>query len=275
MARIGGSEVDRTSATSGIARPVGLGFLVALLFSTPLLAATPAGRAATTAKSPLYGDPAHPDISGMWDPAPVSAAPTASGTSKEDSSATRLGYGQVGPRLTPAYAARHAKWLQDFKVGKQELDPVTRCLAFGAVRFGTMPVEIIQTPGQVTLNVGVLHDIRRIYVDAGHTAGADPSFNGDSIGHWEGDTLVVETNNVRASTFDRSGVPYSDKITMVERYRLVSPKRLEIESVLTDPEAFLAPYTMKRAYVPMPAGSRFEEYVCENNQDLEPTGATP
>ncbi|MEO6340571.1 MAG: hypothetical protein ABIO39_11065 [Caulobacteraceae bacterium] len=136
-------------------------------------------------------------------------------------------------------------------------------------RFGTMPMEIVQTPGQVTMGLGVLHDIRRIYLDGvGHTVGADPSFNGDSVGRWEGDTLVVETNNVRSGTLDREGIPYSDKLTAVERIRRVSPTRLEIETVLTDPEAFLAPYTMRRAYVPMPPGSRFEEYLCENNKDL-------
>jgi len=146
---------------------------------------------------------------------------------------------------------------------------VTRCLAFGLARFGTMPVEIIQTPGQVTMNLGVLHDIRRIYLDGiGHTIGADPSFNGDSVGHWEGDTLVVETNNVRASTLDRDGIPYSDKLTAVERIRRTGPARLEIEMTLTDPEAFVVPYTIRRTYVPMPPGSRFEEYLCENNRDL-------
>jgi hypothetical protein len=132
-----------------------------------------------------------------------------------------------------------------------------------------MPMEIIQTPGQITMNLGVLHDIRRIYMDGiGHTVGADPSFSGDSVGRWEGDTLIVETNNVRAGQLDRNGMPYSDKLTAVEKIRRVSPTRLEIEMTLTDPEAFLAPYTIKRAYVPMPAGSRFEEYICENNQDI-------
>jgi hypothetical protein len=146
---------------------------------------------------------------------------------------------------------------------------VTRCLAFGFARFGTMPVEIIQTPGQVTMNLGVLHDIRRIYLDSvGHTTGADPSFNGDSVGHWEGDTLVVETNNIRPGTLDRFGIPYSDKLTAIEKIRRVSPTRLEIETTLTDPEAFAVPYVMHRAYVPMPPGSRFEEYLCENNRDL-------
>ena len=75
--------------------------------------------------------------------------------------------------------------------GSQEPDSVTRCLAFGMPRFGTMPMEIIQTPGQITMNLGVLHDIRRIYMDGiGHTVGADPSFSGDSVGRWEGDTLI-------------------------------------------------------------------------------------
>src|SRR5690606_7226623 len=122
----------------------------------------------------------------------------------------------------------------------------------------------------------VLHDIRRIYMDGiGHTVGADPSFNGDSVGHWEDDTLVVETDNIRAATIDRDGIPYSDKLTVVERIRRVSPNRLEIEMTLTDTEAFLAPYTIRRAYAPMPPGSRFEEYLCENNRDLCPASAPP
>jgi hypothetical protein len=175
-----------------------------------------------------------------------------------------------GPRLTPPYAARFAEWRRKFDAdGSQEPDSVTRCLAFGMPRFGTMPVEIIQTPGQITMNLGVLHDIRRIYLDGiGHTIGADPSFSGDSVGHWEGDTLVVETNNLRAGTMDRSGVPYSDKLTAVERFRRVGPTRLEVETTLTDPEAFEEPFTMRRAYVPMPPGSRFEEYICEYNPGL-------
>ncbi len=173
------------------------------------------------------------------------------------------------PQLTPPYAQKFAEWSRKFETGTQEPDSVTRCLAFGIARFGTMPMEIIQTPGQITMNLGVLHDIRRIYMDGiGHTIGAEPSFNGDSVGRWEGDTLVVETNNIRAGTIDRDGIPYSDKLTVVERIRRVSATRMEIETTLTDPEAFVVPYTIKRAYTPMPPGSRFEEYLCENNRDL-------
>jgi hypothetical protein len=248
---------------------------------------------ATPMKDPLYGDPAHPNISGMWNPefayfgppigAPPAAAPGAPPAGAPPAGGPPGGARPAGgpppgmprftrpapPQLTPPYAKKFAEWSKNFETGTQEPDTVTRCLAFGVARFGTMPVEIIQTPGQVTMGLGVLHDIRRIYMDGiGHTIGADPSFNGDSVGRWEGDTLVVETNNIRAGTIDRDGVPYSDKLTVVERIRRVSPTRLEIETVLTDPEAFLAPYTIKRAYTPMPPGSRFEEYLCENNRDL-------
>ena len=238
--------------------------------------------AATAMRQPLYGDPSHPDVSGMWNPEfayfgpPIDksghpiipAGPPPGATSGKVPAGPPPGM-PPGPQLTPPYAKRYAEWLKKAADGKQEPDSVTRCLAFGFARFGTMPVEIIQTPGQITMNLGVLHDIRRIYLDGvGHTIGADPSFNGDSVGHWEGDTLVVETNNIRAGTLDRFGIPYSDKMTAIEKIRRVSPTRLEIETTLTDPEAFVVPYTMRRAYVPMPAGSRFEEYLCENNRDL-------
>jgi hypothetical protein len=244
-------------------------------------------------KDPLYGDPSRPNISGMWNPEfayfgpPVDVPPPAASNSASPPGGASAGRppgppagGPPGggaarftrpapPKLTPEYAKKFAAWSKDLETGVQEPDTVTRCLAFGIARFGTMPVEIIQTPGQITMNLGVLHDIRRIYLDGiGHTVGADPSFNGDSVGRWEGDTLVVETNNIRAATVDRDGIPYSDKLTVMERIRRVSPTRLEIEMTLTDPEAFEEPYTIRRAYTPMPPGSRFEEYLCENNRDL-------
>jgi hypothetical protein len=260
--------------------------------------------AAEPIKDPLYGDPSRPNISGMWNPEfayfgpPVGGAtarPPAGGTPPAGAPPRGAGGGIPGggaatagapgggapgagpprgpftppmPKLKPAYAARFAEWKRKFDLdGSQEPDTVTRCLAFGIARFGTMPVEIIQTPGQITMNLGVLRDIRRIYLDGGHTEDADPSFSGDSIGRWEGDTLIVETNNVRPGQIDRNGVPYSDKLTAVERIRRTGPARLEIEMTLTDPEAFEEPFNIRRVYVPMPAGSRFEEYVCEYNAE--------
>ncbi len=257
------------------------------LMAVAILAAAAGSNAAEPIRDPLYGDPGHPNIAGMWNPEyayfgppvggasvarpPGAAPPTGGppGVGPPPGAPPRVGPPPLAiPKLKPKYAAQYAEWRRKFDLdGSQEPDTVTRCLAFGVARFGTMPMEIIQTRGQVTMNLAVLHDIRRIYLDGGHTVGADPSFSGDSVGRWEGDTLVVETNNVRPGQIDRNGVPYSDKLTAVERIRRVSPTRLEIEMTLTDPEAFEEPFTIRRAYVPMPTGSRFEEYVCEFNAE--------
>jgi hypothetical protein len=276
--------------------------LSGLVAAAALVVSTAAAAAGQTVKDPLYGDPAHPNIAGMWNPEfayfgpPVpprdgSGPPPGAGRGGPPGAGPQRGDGPPGgppgagpgagpprpagppapqiPKLKPEYAARYAEWSRKFDTdGSQEPDTVTRCLAFGIARFGTMPMEIIQTPGQVTMNLGVLRDIRRIYLDGiGHTVGADPSFSGDSVGRWEGDTLIVETINVRAGQLDRNGVPYSDKLTAVERIRRVGPK-LEIEMTLTDPEAFEEPFMIRRVYVPMPPGSRFEEYVCEYNPEV-------
>jgi hypothetical protein len=173
------------------------------------LSAACAASGATAMKNPLYGDPAHPNISGMWNPEYAYFGPPLGDDAKPPpGKVPATVFHPPMPRLTPPYAKKYAEWRKKLETGEQDPDTVTRCLAFGIARFGTMPVEIIQTPGQITMNLGVLHDIRRIYMDGiGHTIGADPSFNGDSVGHWDGDTLVVETNNVRAGTIDRGGVP--------------------------------------------------------------------
>jgi hypothetical protein len=234
------------------------------------------GASAALAQAPrqphdLYGDPAHPDLSGMWNPdQPGSYVMT-------EAMAAAFGIPAAvfknmphseGPKLTPTYQARFDSDSKAMEAGNPPLDSVSRCLAFGLPRFMTMPMEIIQTPGQLTMNLGVLHDIRRVYIDGrGHTPDADPSFSGDSIGHWEGDTLVVDTTNLRAGTFDRSGIPFSDKLTVVERFRRVGPNKIEDQLTMTDPEAFREPYRVTRTYTQMPPGSRFEEYICENNKE--------
>ena len=234
------------------------------------LTALAGGAAAATAPHDLYGDPAHADLSGMWTP------DQAGSYVMTEAMAISVGIPPAvykamphppGPKLKAPYQAQFDKGTGEMAAGNPPQDSVSRCLAFGLPRFMTMPMEIIQTPGQLTLNLGVLHDIRRIYVDGrGHTPDADPSFSGDSVGHWEGDTLVVETTALRGGTLDRGGIPFSDKLTVVERFRRTSPKTIEDKMVFTDPEAFVEPYAFTRTYTQMPAGSRFEEYICENKE---------
>jgi len=228
---------------------------------------------AQTANTPhdLYGDPAHPDLSGMWNPdqagSYVMTAASAAAFGIPAEVYARMPH-PSGPKLTPAYQARFDRDTKAMESGTPPLDSVSKCLAFGLPRFMTMPMEIVQTPGQLTLNLGVLHDIRRVYIDGrGHTPDADPSFSGDSVGHWEGDTLVVDTTALREGTLDRGGIPFSDKLKVTERFRRTGPNKIEDKMTLTDPDAFQEPFQFTRTYTQMPAGSRFEEYICENNKE--------
>jgi hypothetical protein len=219
----------------------------------------------------LYGDPAHPDLSGMWNPdqagSYVMTAAMAAAVGIPDAVFARMPH-PPGPKLTPPYQARFDRDTKAMQAGNPPLDSVSKCLAFGLPRFMTMPMEAIQTPGQLTFNLGVLHDIRRVYIDGrGHTPDVDPSFSGDSVGHWDGDTLVVETIALREGTLDRGGIPFSDKLKVTERFRRTGPGKMEDQMILTDPEAFQEPFRFTRTYTQMPAGSRFEEYICENNKE--------
>ena len=208
----------------------------------------PAPGTVEFARVALYGDPEHVNISGMWEP---------------DFGG---GFG-APPPYTPEYQALVEEQSALMRAGTPDPDTVARCLAFGMPRFMGMPMEIIQTPGQITLNLGVLHDIRRIYLDGRHTDFADPSFNGDAIGHWEDDTLVAETIKIRAGQLSQFGGLYSDQLTAAEEFRLVDVDTLEHTMTLTDPEAFSEPYVVTRRFNRMPPGSRFEEYICENQRD--------
>ena len=246
--------------------------LVAFAVGTAGLSSQARAQGSTAAKPhDLYGDPAHPDLSGMWNPdqagSYVMTAAMAAAVGIPDAVFARMPH-PPGPKLTAPYQARFDRDTKAMQAGDPPLDSVSKCLAFGLPRFMTMPMEIVQTPGQLTLNLGVLHDIRRIYIDGrGHTPDVDASFSGDSIGHWEGDTLVVDTIALREGTFDRGGIPFSDKLKVTERFRRTGPNKMEDQMTLTDPEAFQEPFKFTRTYTQMPAGSRFEEYICENNKE--------
>ena len=146
--------------------------LMALTCAAGILSAPAAWAQSGSAPSKphdLYGDPAHPDLSGMWNPdqagSYVMTAAMAAAVGIPDAVFARMPH-PPGPKLTPAYqASRFDRDTKAMQSGNPPLDSVSKCLAFGLPRFMTMPMEIIQTPSQLTLNLGVLHDIRRVYID--------------------------------------------------------------------------------------------------------------
>jgi hypothetical protein len=147
-------------------------------------------------------------------------------------------------------------------------DPVFQCFPPGVPRIYlfNFPVQIVQIPGQVLMLFEYDHYVRRIYTDGRpHDPGNGPLWMGDSIGKWEGDTLVVDTVNFNDKTLiDRVGRPHSDALHLVERIRHIDPKFMEIEFTVDDPKAYTKPWRTKLIFESRPDWKIMEQ-ICEDN----------
>jgi hypothetical protein len=127
-------------------------------------------------------------------------------------------------------------------------------------------MEIIQIPGRVIMFFEFNHYVRQIYTDGrGHNEDLPPTWMGDSIGRWEGDTLVVDTTGFNDKTsIDRLGHPHSDAMHLVERIRRVDHDTLQDDLTVDDPKAYAKPWTGQQIFQLKP-GWEITEYVCEDN----------
>ncbi len=149
-------------------------------------------------------------------------------------------------------------------------DPVYDCFPPGTPRvyFHPFPMEIIQLPGRVLIIYEYHHTVRQIYTDGrDHRTDLPPLWVGDSIGHWEGDALVIETMNFNDKTWiDREGLPHSEELRVVERIRLIDEDRLGIDFTIEDPIAFTEPWEGQRFYTRVDWD--IEDFACmERNQN--------
>jgi hypothetical protein len=169
-----------------------------------------------------------------------------------------------GPSFTPKYEAMRAAAA---KAPQPEDSQTANCLPPGMPGIMTQPypMEFLLTPGKVTIVIEAYTQVRHIYTD-GRTLPAepDPKFYGTSIGRWEGDTLVVETVGFNDFVQLARGVPHSDKMRIVERFRLTDADTMTIETTIQDPEALTAPYTTTGT-LRRHRNWTISEYVCEEN----------
>ncbi len=132
------------------------------------------------------------------------------------------------------------------------------------------PFEILHTPGRITLIFEVDSQVRRIFLDRSEHLPfdeLDPTYHGDSIGHWEGDTLVVDTTGFNTYTELWNGLPHSDQLHIVERFSWLDADTIRVDFVLTDPLALKEPVERTVVYSKRPDW-RIREYSClENNRD--------
>jgi hypothetical protein len=158
---------------------------------------------------------------------------------------------------------------EQFKV----YDPMSSCkVPHGMPRIiggGPGPTEFLVTPGQTIIIWDYMNEMRRIYTDGRpHPPAAEfpPSHMGHSIGHWEGDTLVVDTRYIKAGIYDRSGAPHSDQVHLVERIRRLDEKTMEFDETIDDPVMFTGPWKVRRVYFSWGNGG-LEGSYCENNRN--------
>jgi hypothetical protein len=151
-------------------------------------------------------------------------------------------------------------------------DPVYQCYPPGLPRvyFHPFPMEIIQLPGRVLMMFEYHHQNRRIYTDGrGHRDDLPPLWLGDSVGRWEGATLVVESVNFNDATWlDRRGLPHSDQLKVTERMHVREDGLLQIDITIEDPVAYPEPWTGQRVYERV--DWVIEEFACmERNRSDE------
>ena len=133
----------------------------------------------------------------------------------------------------------------------------------------TFPMEILESPGRVTIIQEAFNQVRRVFLDAPAVApqDAEPRFAGNSTGRWEGSTLVVQTVGIKESVRFRN-VPHSIQVRITERMRLMTDEILENQVTIEDQEYLTKPWTWTWMYKRWP-GYRIEEYVCEDNRYFE------
>jgi hypothetical protein len=162
-----------------------------------------------------------------------------------------------GQRIVAEWRATHDPVEDD--PGKFCQAPGMPSLALGGADY---PVEIVVTPRQVTILMELHQQIRRVFLDqSAHPAKLFPQRNGHSIGHFDGDTLVVDTVGIKAITF--GSVPHSDRVHVVERIRAIDDGAALVNEVtITDPVMYTAPVTVNQYYRAAPADTRMLEYEC-------------
>jgi len=206
---------------------------------------------------PVVSDPAHPFVpNGVGQPPTFRIADLSN------------------PNLKPWVKERMKKDIDEILAGKKSaFTAQSSCLPAGVPYFmgygGPDPIMFLQTPKEVWMFWTEDNQVRRVYMDVPHSANPKPSWYGESVGHYEGDTLVVDTIGMNDKTFvDIYRTPHTGKLHVVERWRMVDGGQM-MEAVFTvdDPDAFYEPWSGMRHYRRMQLPF-FEKICAENNTNI-------
>ncbi len=223
---------------------------------------------------PIVNDPAHPQIVNLLPNYPPSG---------------RIQGGQptfpiadlTNPILQPWAREELRRRNERILSGKTGYSRQASCWPIGVPGFllhGVQPVYFIQTAKEVVMVWQEDYQTRRVYLNVPHSAKPAPSWFGESIGHYEGDTLVVDTIGMNDRTWiDNYRTPHTDRLHVVERFHMIDGgKTLEVDVHVEDPGAFTTPWNAIQRYGRVQFGPLIEVSCAEGSttnylkQDMEP-----
>jgi hypothetical protein len=183
------------------------------------------------------------------------------------------------PILKPHAAEAVKRYGELEKVGKGPPTAQMLCMMSGVPTTYTLMgvMQFLQTDDMVHIVHQRDHQIRRVYLNRKHSENPKPSWYGESVGHYEGDTLVIDTIGLNDKTVtDRNGTPHSEAMHVVERIRVANDGRLEIRFTVDDPNTFNMPWSAVTRYTRNARQTLIEEEVCaENNFDVTTNAMFP
>ena len=207
--------------------------------------------------APVISDPAHPFVPNGVDKPPTFRIADLSNLN-----------------LKPWVKEVMKKDIDEILAGKKSaFTPQSSCVPAGVPFFmgygGPDPIVFAQTPKEIWMLWREDNQTRRIFMDVPHSANPKPSWYGESIGHYEGDTLVIDTIGLNTKTVvDIYRTPHSEKLHVVERWRIIDGgKMMEVIFTVEDPDAFNEPWTGMRRYR-RAEQEGYEKICAENNVNI-------
>jgi len=254
--------------------------LIAALVVAPLAAQESANPPAPSKPPVPRTADGHPDLSGVWQGGGASGLAFAIGSENAkaarptDSAVATAPAAVVRPKFTPPYQDWILPQVQELRARRNIDDPQSRCLLVGVPRITNepLPIKIIQTKDEITFLYETFHAFRVIPTDGRpHPDDVDPSFMGDSVAHWDGDTLVVDVTNFNDKTWLGVGgaTLHTTALHVIERYTRTAFDTINYQVTIDDPKAFTHTWSPPPTFLSLRPGERLHEYECiENNEDI-------
>jgi hypothetical protein len=261
-------------------------------YPTPGVPKTADGQPDLEAPAPRTAD-GHPDLTGNWEYArrpgppppdqPIGVSATTRLPSGEFPVGASSGLGPPAPGRVSQFwyigstlegGLPFQPWaaeLRQQRISRNQMDnPDAHCLPIGLMQLHThpQPRKIIQTPGVIVIMYESNSGLRQIFTDGRPLPDNDPQpwWYGYSVGHWEGDTLVVETVGFRDDVWlDVEGSPLTEKGKMIERFTRTNFGSLEMEITIDDPTAYTKPWTVNVKHSIM-LDEELIEFICNENE---------